>query len=471
MRLAKKSILYFISDIGVSVVGFLATLYFARILGDSVLGQYFTVVALLGWATIPTNGLGAAINKRISEGRDERRTVSAGLALGAVYGGVVVVVTVLGGRYVNRYVGTDISLYFAVLVVSSVLFTESVTALKGKKLVARAGFLRTFDRILRTGSQIAVVYIGYELLGLVVAQTASFLIAAAVGAAVGGLRLGKPRFEDFRSLYSYARYSWLGNMKGKTFGWMDILVLNLFVSSGVVGVYGVSWRLASVLVLVSNAVQTTLFPEVSEISVEGDREEVLNLLSQGLLFAGIFVIPGFFGAAVLGQDLLRVFGAEFTEGAYVLLILIVARAVDVYGSQLLSVINAVNRPDIAFRINAVFIVSNISLNFALVYLFGWYGAAAATALSSAVILLLSYRSVVEVVGKPEIPATGIAKQVVCGAAMSVAVLGFEAVLPVKNMYITVTTVFLGAGVYAVLLYAVSGEVRQKARSLVPVLEE
>jgi O-antigen/teichoic acid export membrane protein len=219
---------------------------------------------------------------------------------------------------------------------------------------------------------------------------------------------------------------------------------------------------------VSNAVSAVIFPEVSDISVDGNEDDVRDLLNEAMFFAGIFVIPGFFGVLALGDRILRIYGEEFIEGVVVLLILILARAVSVYGSQMLNVINGINRPDVAFRINLVFVVSNLSLNFSLVYLFSWYGAAVATATSSLVILVLSYRSISRLLGKPEIPVLGVLKQVASGAIMAVVLLSLEYMMPFWNMYLTISAVFFGAFVYAVSLYSLSGRVREKTQSLVPL---
>ncbi|MFQ3474867.1 oligosaccharide flippase family protein [Halonotius sp. F2-221B] len=468
MRLAKQSILYFVSDVGTSVIGFLAILYFARVLGSEPLGQYFSIIGLIAWATVPTNGLSAAINKRISEGKDADEIFSAATVINGAYGGFLFFVSILGGRYVNAYIGAEVNVLLASLLVINIIYTSTRGGLRGKKEVVTAGFLRTFDGVLRTGSQIALIYLGYNLLGLVLGHIAALVISAFVGVILFGLRPKIPSRKAFEDLYSYVKYSWLGEIKGKTFGWMDVIVLQLFVSSSLVGVYGVSWRLASALILVSNAVSAVIFPEVSDLSVDGNDDNVRDLLNEAMFFAGIFVIPGFFGVLAIGDRILRIYGGEFVEGVVILLILILARAVNVYGSQMLNMINGINRPDVAFRINLVFVVSNLSLNFGLVYLFSWYGAAVATATSSLVTLVLSYRSISRLLGKPEIPMLGILRQVASGGIMAVVLLSLEYLMPFWNMYLTIGAVLFAAFVYAVSLYTLSGRVREKTQSLVPL---
>ncbi|MDY7082283.1 MAG: oligosaccharide flippase family protein [Halobacteria archaeon] len=466
MRLAKKSILYFVSDIATSIIGFLATLYFARVLGAGPLGKYVMVIALLAWITIPTNGIATAINKRVSEGKDANEIFSAGLLLNIFYGVAVSLVAVLGGRYINAYIGTDISIYFAFLVIANILFTSAREGLNGRKKVAHAGFLQTFDRLVRTAGQVALIYLGYKVLGLVSGHVVALVVSLIVGIVLFGFRPKLPDKEAFKSLVSYGRYSWLGSMKSKTFGWIDTLVLGLFVSSGFIGIYEVSWRLASVLILASNAVQHTIFPEISDVAKDGDYDEVRNLLNEALFFSGIFIIPGFFGVLVLGERILRIYGSEFVKGSVILLILILARAIDGYGIQFLNVINGINRPDVAFRINLLFIFTNTALNFVLIYLFGWYGAAVATAVSALLVTLLSYRSIESLVGVPEIPVIGVLKQILAGSGMAILLTGVNTVTPVRNMYVTIAMIFFGAFVYMVILFGISERVRSKIISLV-----
>ncbi len=465
MRLAKKSILYFVAELGTSLVGFLATLYFARILGAGPLGQYFLVVALVGWLKIPSNGIASAINKRVSEGGEDSDLLSTGVLLGMAYGGVVAVAVFLAGQFVDDYVGAEVSILVALLLFITIVFNTVEQGLLGQKKVATAGILRTGDRIARVVTQVALVTAGYTVVALVGGHAFAAIASAFVGLVIFRFRPKMPDKERIRSILDYGRYSWLGNMKSKTFGWMDTLVLGLFVSSGLIGIYEVSWRLASILILVSNAVENTLFPEISDVATDGKHDEIQDLLSEALFYAGIFVIPGLFGTLALGERILRIYGPEFVKGAPILVLLVFARTVNVYEMQFLNVINGIDRPDVAFRINVVFIATNVGLNMLLVWQFGWVGAAVATIVSSAVILLLSYQAIDDLIGAPTLPLGGIGQQILAATAMAATVLVTQELLPVQNMYVTVGLVCFGAAVYGAVLFGLSARVRTKVRSL------
>jgi O-antigen/teichoic acid export membrane protein len=325
--------------------------------------------------------------------------------------------------------------------------------------------LRAFERIARTGVQVGLILIGYGVAGLFVGHALSLAVSAVVGAAVLSVRISVPRWRHFRSLLEFARYSWLGGLKGRTFGWMDTIVLGFFVTSSLVGIYEVAWTLASFFVLVANSVRRTLFPELSELSTTDSDDRIHHYINEGLVFTGIFLIPGFLGALAIGTDVLRIYGPEFTRGAFVLLLLIGARTFDAYGSQLVSAINALDRPDVAFRINGLFVALNVTLNIVLVATFGWYGAAVATALSGAVTLVVGYRAISQLIGTPTVPYAEIGRQFVAAVGMFLGVVAFDPLVP-QNHYTTVLLVVVGIAIYTSGLLVLSTRIRQKTRALV-----
>ena len=145
--------------------------------------------------------------------------------------------------------------------------------------------------------------------------------------------------------------------------------------------------------------------------------------------------------------------------------LIVAKLVAAFNSQFLSAINAVDRPDVAFRVNSAFIVANLVLNVVLVYRFGWYGAAVATALSAALSLGLSYYALSGLIGRPSVPYAEFLRQGVAAVAMAAVLAVVSRAVP-SNNYTTVLLVLFGATVYTALLVVISGRVRSKSIGLV-----
>lgn len=466
MRFGRTAAVYFVSQVVLSLAGFLATFFIARLLGASALGTYMVAVALLFWLKVPANGVRAAIEKRVSEGRERGEYLSAGFVAAATIAGVATALVLGFSDAVNAYVGASVSGILVLLVWSNVFFDSIAAGLTGQKKVAHEGVVRVLERVGRLGGQVGLILLGYGVSGLIVGHTLSLFVAGLVGLAVFDVRPKLPSREHLRSLADYGRYSWLGSLQSQMFGWMDTTVLAFFVASSLIGVYEVAWTLASTLALISVAVQQTLFPELSDLGVDERYDRIHHYLNEGFVFVGIFAIPGLFGAAVLGPDILRIYSPEFTRGATVLLVLIVARTIAAFGSQLLSAINAIDRPDVAFRINGAFVATNLLLNVVLISRYGWYGAAVATALSAALSLILGYYSLSTLIGRPRIPVAEIAREVAASLVMTVVLLGLVGQVP-RNHVVTVLLVAVGAGVYTVVLVAISTRIRQKALSLLP----
>jgi O-antigen/teichoic acid export membrane protein len=246
---------------------------------------------------------------------------------------------------------------------------------------------------------------------------------------------------------------------------MDILVLGFVVSDSLIGIYQVAWTLASFLAIAGSSISSTLFPQVSSLGTRKNFDQIKHLLSEGLAFSGVFLIPGFFGALIIGEDILRIYRPGFTTGALVLVILIAARGVNMYGGQFVNILNGIDRPEVAFRINAVFVGVNLVLNIGLVVVMGWYGAAIATFVSSVVYLVMGYRSLIREVGSLDIPI----REIMMELLSSLAMVGFVWIasqgLPNSHI-VTIGLVLSGSVVYAVSLLVMSIKIRRKALSFI-----
>lgn len=474
MRLGRTAVVHFGSQVVLSVTGFLATFAIARLLGAEVLGMYAAALALTFWINIPASAVGSAITKRLSEGADRSAYLSGGfllnvgfaVILGGVVSGILAALdglAMLQGRAIQDL--TAVWWLIGPLIAGNVLFLTVINGLQGQKRVELSGIVKAGERVLRTAIQIGAILAGAAFVGIVAGHVVALMVGAAVGLMLYEVRPTRPTREHLRSLVSFARYAWLGTLKTRTFGWMDTIVLAMFVQASLIGIYDVAWNIASLLALLSGSIRQTLFPEMSDISVDGDYERVHHYLDEALAFTGLLIIPGLFGAAVVGDLILKIYRPEFVQGATVLVALVLARTLAVYGAQLLNAINAVDRPDIAFRINFAFVAVNMTLNVLLVWQFGWYGAAVATTVSAALLLVLSFRSLATLIGRPSIPLGEVGRQIVGSTVMAGVVLALRPVVP-ENHYTTVGLVAVGVGVYGAVLLALSPRVRDKTRGLV-----
>jgi O-antigen/teichoic acid export membrane protein len=459
MRLGQTSTILSASKIIGSGLGFISTVYFARKLGESVLGQYALVLTLVTWFSLVGKfGFSKALTKRISEGENQEAFLGAGiLTLGTIFT-LVLIVILIARTSVERYVGAEVSEIIIFLIGLGLASTLTSSVLQGKHLVHISGIISTVERTIRTFSQVALVMVGFDLAGLLFGYAISGVISAIVGLFYIGISPSLPGREHIASLFEFAKYAWLGSVGNKTFDSVDIVLLGLFVPSALIGIYSVTWSIAMFLNIFGRAITSTLFPEMSKNAANDDLSTVRELTEESLQYSGLVTLPGLVGAVAIGDRLMRVYGPSFERGTAVLTILIGAAFIYGYVRQLRSTLNAINRPDLAFRVNAVFIGINTVLNVTLIWQFGWVGAAVATLFSTFVGLLLAYRYVRSSVGVA-FPLLSVGRQVVAALTMGSLVFALRRLLeanwdPQSNAMFVGLLVSAGAVVYFGVLAAV-----------------
>jgi O-antigen/teichoic acid export membrane protein len=462
------------------MLGFVATIYFARELGSSVIGVYFLVLALVGWLRMGNNmGISLALNKRISEGNEKSQHLIAALSLITVAFVVISVGVYIARGQVNQYLGGNLHIYVILILAADVAFMLVGSVMKGEHLVHVQGIISLSKTVLRVIVQVSAVFLGLGVVGLLVGKAVAASVLTTVAVVLTLTYFGRsisfkvPRREHYLSLINYAKFSWLSSMKGKVYHRMDIIVLGFFVPANLIGIYSICWNIAAFLEIFGKSLSTTLFPEMSKTSAEDGAEGVSSHVEDALSYAGLIIIPGLVGAMVVGSGILNIYGSDFRQGYTILVILIGSTLVHGYHKQMVNTLDAINRPDITFVVNIFFAVTNISLNVVLVYFYSWTGAAIATLVSVSASMVLAYRLLSGII-EFSFPYTEILKQLFSAAVMGVLVYVvvriFDSFGVNTQRFVPVfVAVGFGALVYFVCLILVSGRFREVVTENLPTV--
>ncbi len=471
MRIGQTSAIVFVSTIIGSAIGFLATLYFARILGAEIIGIYASIAAVASWLSLTGQlGVCGGIKKRLSEGSEQAEYLAAGILMIVLIASIVIVFLIGTQPYLEAYISdfaeySDISVVVFVSLFMVVKLFHSIvnSILQGYNLVHISGLLSPIKNGTNSLIKVLLVAGGFGLLGMLTGYISGMIITSTIGLVFVTVSLKTPSKEHFKRVYDYAKYSWLGGLEKRAFNDIDILVLTAFVPSTLVGVYSVSWSISKFLALFGSSIRKSMFPEISRLSVEEDPKSATHLIEDSLAFGGLIIIPGLIGGVILAERLLQIYGPEFVQGAAVLGFLILAVLIHSFQKLLTNVLNAIDRPDISFRINLIFVIVNLVFNIILVWAYGWVGAAVATALSAVIGLALAYRSLQTIVPFM-LPRSEIGYQV--GAALFMGGIVWVVLQSIETMEIiqhNVVTVLglvtLGASVYFLTLYWISDRFR------------
>lgn len=464
MRIGQTSFVVFVSKLVGSALGFLATIYFARVLGAEVLGYYFLVVAIVSWLKLGGElGISRAVTKRISEGTDRSAFFTAGAMTIGAMGVLLSLGVVLARGPLERYVGAPVAGYLVAMLLTVLFMAHVRSGLQGEHLVHISGLLSPIRITVRSVIQLGLIFAGWGLSGMLLGWITGTVLVGLIGLLFLSVDLARPERRHFESILAFAKFSWLGNLRGRAYNDADLIVLGALVPASLVGVYAVAWSIASFLILFGSAVSSTLFPEISRADAEGSDETVARYVNDALAFAGLIIVPGLVGGAILAERILRIYGPEFTRGTAVFALLVLAVLFYTYQNQLLNALNAIDRPDVAFRINAAFIAVNVVLNVGLVLLIGFVGAAIATAVSTGLGLALAFLAARRLISF-EVPTGELARQGLAACLMGAVVLGghlfFEYTGLVRhNAGITVFLVGLGGAVYFLALWVLSDRFR------------
>lgn len=472
MKIGQTSAVLFVSKLVGSALGFVSTLYMARVLGAEIMGIYALVMSVVGWLVILSRpGIGNAMIKRISEGEQQGEYLSASIiwivTLMLLTLALIFLSQSLIGNYINEfesYVSFPVIWFVVVILIIDLFYRTEMTTLVALRKVHINGLLRAVRTGLRSFIQILLVIFGFGLFGMLMGYILSTIFIGLLGLYWIDLRPSRPTKSHFKSLFDYFKFSWLGGLKTRAFNETDIILLGVFVPTSLVGVYSVAWSLAVFLGLFSKSISLTLFPEISNKSVQETKQAIPELVDDSISYAGLIAIPGLVGGFMLGERLLRLYGDDFTSGATVLVLLILSIVFHSYQNQLMNALNALDRPDLTFRINAIFITLNIVLNIILIWQFGFVGAAVATSISACLSMLMAYYTLSRLIRFGSFMEETI-RQVVAAVLMGVAVWAILEIIERNdllnhNFTVIVLLVTTGSIIYFTILLGISEKFRE-----------
>jgi peptidoglycan biosynthesis protein MviN/MurJ (putative lipid II flippase) len=131
---------------------------------------------------------------------------------------------------------------------------------------------------------------------------------------------------------------------------------------------------------------------------------------------------------------------------------------------MLTALEGLDHPKLAFQSNLALIISNILLNISLIYFFGWVGAAVATTLSVCISFLLGYWHLNKIINIT-IPIHMIGKELIAAGIMGSTVQLLLHIQNIKlvalnNITVVLLVISLGAGTYFTTLGIISSEFRK-----------
>ena len=168
---------------------------------------------------------------------------------------------------------------------------------------------------------------------------------------------------DKKRLGRFLIYASIGNISGMLFGYIDNIILGIFLPAQYIGFYSSAFVIISSLVGFFS-VSSILLPIFSQMN----ENKINRAFNQFFKYACIFVIPAIFGLIILGKYFIRtLYGYEYLPAALPLSIMSLLILEMVYSNSLSSLLLSREKTKEIAIILTQSIVVNIILNVGLVY--------------------------------------------------------------------------------------------------------
>ena len=186
----------------------------------------------------------------------------------------------------------------------------------------------------------------------------------------------------------------------------DILMLGAFKGAEAVGIYFAVSRGAQLINFIPNAANTVLEPNIASLYAEGKIEQIQRIMIKSSRTVFFTSLPIISSLVIFGYWYLSLFGSEFTQGNYALIILCVGQIVNLSTGSVGLLLNMTGNERYTSISRVSSTVLNVVLNALLIPRWGLEGAAIATAGSS---ILLNLENTIWVRKKLGIHCTAFGK--------------------------------------------------------------
>jgi O-antigen/teichoic acid export membrane protein len=431
------------------LIAFGTTVYLARTLGPEVYGVVAVAAGVMLYLTqIADSGVELAGMTDAAAGPERATAVMSGaLALRlTTVGAVLLVVWPVGWWVMAQPDGRVLALYTLGLPMTALSVRWIYLGLQRPTPVA-------VSRI------VADVVTGLVTFALVrtVADVYWAPLATVVGAFVGGVMLlrGLPdlgvRFfaagdrPRVAALLARGRRLVLFTLLGLVLYNVDLLILRYLRGEADAGRYAAAYVLISFCANLMIAYSHTVLPSMAREPTP--TAATASTYRTGLVVAWLVTMPIAIGGALLAPLLIELlFGRAYGDGATALQVLVLSVPVAALREMSVAALIARHREPALLRVNVAAAVVNVSLNLALIPMFGLAGAAWATVVSEVVRLGVALVAAREAI-PGTLPTPALLKVLLAGAGMGLAVV-------VSGTTQSLVALVVGGVVYPLLLVLV-----------------
>lgn len=370
------------------IISFYLIIAISRILGVEGLGQYRTIFNYVAVFQISAAfGLRTLLTREIAQHKTQtQRYLVAGSLIALAF-------SALSALGMSILVGTLSD--NAIVVKGTVLAALSLFALGladvyegvigGYEQLSQVGYAWLGENAVRIGVSLWLIYSGFGVIALVwvyvVTRTAKTIYYA--------LFIGRRFVRPFGKIDW--RFTWRLIGQAKTFAliticvtiyWKaDVIMIEAMRSGEEVGFYSAAYSFLMISLVFVDSFVNSVYPVLANF-FSAAAKQFQAACRKSIKLLGMATLPVALGFSLKADDIIRfIYGAEFTPSVAVLQLLIWTLVPYALSQIFAYALVASNRQKVDLLVNAISMLTNITLNLILIPRFGFLGATYATVIS------------------------------------------------------------------------------------------
>ena len=467
--IAQKVSFAFFNKLLINALGFISLFFVARYMGPESLGIIaFAMAYIRIFESFSSLGFGTAHIKRVSEGRDFGKCNGTYFTTKALLT-VVMVIVVLATIFVSKFIQHkpfiseqhEIVLYIILLFTVVGSFSTMLKITFGaRKEIAKQQVPMLIGKIVMVAGKVIVALVGLGVIFLAGASLISSVIALICFIYLfRGYPIKKPNKEYFKSYAKFALPVMFIGLLSTIAQNMDKVMIQFFGTTTAVGYYSAAQRISLILMFITIASTTLIFPMISSYYSKNKIDAIRNLSHQAERYLSMIFSPAVvFIFLFAPQICLILLGDKFVASASILRILSFVVLVNGTTQPYTQQLGATDHIILAAKLGSIIFILNILLNIIFIpqqFLglrllgMGGIGAAFATLISITIgAVLFRFYAYKITASKPN---PRILFHLISALIMGIILHVISASMSAIPVYYLIFFAFIGAGIYILAL--------------------
>lgn len=409
-KVAYNTIVQIIGKVVTTVISLFLVSALTRYLGVSGYGEYTTVMAYMALFSVFADfGFFWIYIREIAHPNvDINKATSNILTLRAVLGLVVYGIAILIGYVIPQYHVFQTSL--AITALASFFLTLNSTYIgvfQNKMHMEKAAIADVVGRAVILAITLIFINMSFGLNAVLWAYAIGNIINFAVSFYFGRLYINfRPSFDMayWKQIFLQALPMGITMVLGLIYFRIDTLMLSLMKTSTDVGIYGPPYKVLEIMLFLPSIFLGNVFPTMTRYILE-KNPKIDNIIQKSFDFITLLAVPVVLGLVVTAKTIIEIVAGDEFVLAHTISPVFGLQATSVTALQILSVavglaflshlfgylVLALGKQKNLVLPNIIFCIFNIGLNYLLIPIFSYIGAAFVTVLTEILVLFFSWR--------------------------------------------------------------------------------